>query len=153
MKPEQKKYLIIGGVIILLLVVGYWLMGGRKQKQIDKKEVFPTEMVIPTVDTSVKIDLTRSINGKEVKLLIKEIPQGTKMIDYELAYNTAAQGLQGVLGTINLEKGETGYEKEITLGTCSAGKCVYHQVVGKIKLSLKFSGDYGEKVFEKEYEI
>lgn len=153
MKPEQKKYLIVVAVIFFLLIIGYWLFGGKKQKQINKKEVFPTEMIIPTVDSSVEVDLMSSVNGKEVKLSIKNIPEGTKIIDYELSYNTAAQGLQGVLGTINLKIGELSYEKEITLGTCSAGKCVYHQVVGKIKLSLKFSGDYGEKVFEKEYEI
>lgn len=153
MKPEQKKFIIIGAVVVLLLVAGFWLVGGRKQKQSDDREPFPTEMVIPTVNASVKVDLSANANGQEVVLSIDEIPEGTETIDYELAYNTASQGLQGVIGTISLDEGESSYEKEITLGTCSSGKCVYHQVVGKIKLSLKFNGDYGEKVFEKEYEI
>jgi len=57
-----------------------------------------------------------------------------------------------VIGTIALNS-ESEYLKKITLGTCSSGKCVYHEVVGKIKVSLKFTGSYGEKIFEKEYEL
>ena len=154
MKPEQRKYFIIGGVIIMLLVTGYWVLVTRnKGNKPETKEPLPTEMIIPTIDSSVKVSLEYAGNAKEVILAIKSIPSKTQTIDYELSYNTAGQGLQGVIGTINLDKKQADYEKEITLGTCSSGKCVYHQVVGKIKLSLKFNGDYGEKVFEKEYEI
>ena len=151
MKPEQKKYLVIAGVIIVLLVVGLWLFGRTKQVKTDNKEPFPTEMVIPTVDDSVVVNLEDKGNGKEVVLKIENAPSGTEFIDYELSYNTAQQGLQGVIGTIT-ESG-VGYQKELTLGTCSSGTCIYHQVVGKIKLSLKFNGSFGEKVFEKEYSI
>lgn len=151
MKPEQKKYLMIAGVVIVLLVIGYWLFGRTKQTKTDNKEPLPTEMVIPTVDDSVKVSLEDAGNGKEVILKIENAPSGTESVDYELSYNTAQQGLQGVIGT--LTDSDSGYEKEITLGTCSSGTCVYHELVGKIKLSLKFSGSFGEKVFEKEYSI
>lgn len=153
MKPEQKKYLIIGGAIIVLLVIGYWLFGRNKQVKTDNMEPLPTEMVIPTVDSSVKVDLRDAGGGKEVILSADNIPDKTQTVDYELSYNTAQQGLQGVIGTITLAEGDSTFNKKITLGTCSSGNCVYHQVVGKIKLSLKFNGDYGEKVFEKEYKI
>ena len=151
MKPEQKKYLMIGGIVIVLLVIGYWLFGRTKQTKTENKEPLPTEIIIPTVDASVKVSLKDAGNGKEVELKIDNVPSGTESIDYELSYNTAQQGLQGVIGTITDSGGS--YEKKLTLGTCSSGTCVYHQVVGKIKLSLKFNGDFGEKVFEKEYEI
>jgi len=151
MKPEQKKYLVIAGVVIVLLVVGYLLFGRTKQTKIDNKEPMPTEMLIPTVDDSVQVTLEDAGNGKEVVLKIANLPNGTESIDYELSYNTAKQGLQGVIGT--LTESEAIYEKKIILGTCSSGTCVYHLVVGKIKLSLKFNGSYGEKVFEKEYTI
>ena len=154
MKPEQKKYLIIAVTIVVLLIIGYWLLGNRnKENKQENKEPLPTEAVIPTVSSSVKIDLTSAGNGQEVVLGLGNLPSQTQTVDYELSYNTAKQGLQGVIGTIIIAEGESEYEKKITLGTCSSGTCVYHQVVGKIKLSLKFNGDYGEKVFEKEYGI
>ena len=84
-------------------------------------------------------------------LKVGNIPKNTQSIDYELSYQTAQQGLQGVIGTVTSEKDN--FEKKLTLGTCSSGTCVYHQVVGKIKLTLKFTGEYGEKIFEKEYAI
>lgn len=152
MKPEQKKYLIITITVIALLVIGYWLLGNRnKGNKQESKEPLPTEMVIPTVDQSVRISLTDAGSGKEVLLSISNVPGETESVDYELSYNTAQQGLQGVIGTIT--GSEDSYEKKLTLGTCSSGACVYHQVVGKIKLSLKFNGSFGEKVFEKEYLI
>jgi len=153
MKPEQKKILVIGGLIVVIVIATFLFINRGKTQKTETKEALPTEMVIPTVDSSVKVDLKASGTSKEVTLSISGIPSQTQSIDYELSYNTAAQGLQGVIGTIVLEGGESNYEKKITLGTCSSGTCTYHQVVGKIKLSLKFSGNYGEKVFEKDYEI
>lgn len=145
--------MVLGGVFLVLFVLSsYWLLIGRKANNTNKDEqMTPTEMIIPTIDSSVKVSLT-SVNGKEVSLSITGIPSGTNSIDYELSYQTAQQGLQGVLGTIQIDN-ESEYDKKLTLGTCSSGACVYHQVVGKIKLTLKFNSDKGEKIFEKEFEI
>lgn len=153
MKLNHKTTMALGGVfLVLFILTSYWLLIGRKATVNDKNEhVTPSEAVIPTVDSSVKVDLT-SVNGKEVSLSITGIPSGTNSIDYELSYQTAQQGLQGVLGTIQIDN-ESEYDKKLTLGTCSSGACVYHQVVGKIKLTLKFNNNKGEKIFEKEYEI
>jgi len=151
MKPEQKKYLMIGGIVLVLLVVGFFVFNRNKSQTEEEKEPLPTEMVIPTVDDSVQVNLKDAGNGKEVILTIENAPNGTESIDYELSYNTAQQGLQGVIGTIS--ESSDSYEKKLTLGTCSSGTCVYHEVVGKIKLSLKFNGSYGEKVYEKEFSI
>lgn len=109
------------------------------------------ENILPTVDTSVKVELSVE-GGKEAVLNLSGIPKGTESIDYELSYEEKTKGLQGVIGVITLDN-EDSYEKKVTLGTCSSGKCVYHEVMGKIKLTLKFSGSYGDKIFEKEYDI
>ena len=149
----RKQYLIIAGVvIIILLVVIYWFFGRKNVSNNQALIISPTEAVIPTIDSSVIVDLTSTTAGKEVLLSINKIPSGTNTIDYELSYQTAQQGLQGVIGTITITN-DSSYKKTITLGTCSSGKCVYHQVVGKIKLTLKFTGEYGDKIFEKEYGI
>lgn len=154
---NNQRMMIVGGIIlVVLLVVGGVFLAGRSKKstqQTTSTEVSPTTAAIPTVDSSVKVALDPSADKREVTLSVKEAPKGTTTIDYELSYNTKAQGLQGVIGTITLDKGELSAEKKLTLGTCSSGTCVYHQVEGSIQLTLKFTGDYGQKLFEKEYEI
>jgi len=153
MKLKKNKQIIIVGFSIILLIIILIFVLSKKEKTKKPATTFitPTESVIPTVDSSVKINLKPIISGKEVLLTIEDIPSKTQLIDYELSYQTIKQGLQGVIGTIELEDNEKKYEKKITLGTCSSGTCVYHEVEGKIRLSLKFTGNYGEKIFEKEY--
>jgi len=148
----NKNVLIIGAVLLVLLAIGYWLLGRKNIPKNNQETISPTEIVLPTIDSSVKVDLQSVSGGKDVTLSINNIPSGTDSVDYELSYQTAQQGIQGVIGTIDVFN-QSDYEKKITLGTCSSGTCVYHQVVGKIKLTLKFTGDYGEKLFEKEYEL
>ncbi|MBI3366047.1 hypothetical protein HY041_00260 [Candidatus Roizmanbacteria bacterium] len=152
MKIKKPQLVFIGVLIAVFLLMGGLMLRGTGVSKKESQSPQPTETVIPTVDSSVKIDLTSSLGGKEVVLEIKNIPSSTQTIDYELSYQTKQQGLQGVIGTITLNS-ESGYEKRITLGTCSSGKCVYHDVVGKIKVTLKFTGNYGDKIFEKEYEL
>lgn len=149
---KQNKIIIAGLAILGILLVAFIIFSksNGSQKKTSNENI-PTEMLIPTVDSSVKASLDKATGGKEVMLKINSIPKGTTGIDYELSYQTAQQGLQGVIGTISLAEGESNYEKKLTLGTCSSGTCVYHQVVGKIKLTLKFNGDFGERVLEKEY--
>lgn len=151
---EKKKLVIAGVIILLVLGVGFFMLtGSRKNQTKINTAAFPTEAVIPTVDSSVVVEFVPTAGGHEVALSVKKLPGSTNAVDYELSYQTSSQGLQGVIGTVTLKGGEDSIEKQITLGTCSSGKCVYHQVVGKIKLTLKFNGSYGEKIFEKEYSI
>ena len=138
-----------------ILIIGGVLIGSNKGKQqiSEEEELLPTEVVIPTVDKSVAIDLVSSSLGREVVLQIKNIPAGTETVEYELSYQTKQQGLQGVIGTVELKSDQSEVDKRLTLGTCSSGTCIYHQVVGKVRLNLRFTGDYGDKVFEKEYQL
>ena len=147
----NKKFYIGGLIVIVLLVIGFFIFN---RKQADKQTVAdtsPADQIIPTIDGSVTVSLTSQTDNKDLLLKVGNIPKNTQSIDYELSYQTAQQGLQGVIGTVTSEKDN--FEKKLTLGTCSSGTCVYHQVVGKIKLTLKFTGEYGEKIFEKEYAI
>lgn len=148
---KNKTVIIIA--VLLLLIAGFVVMNKNKGSSNQKTNLKPTpEEVLPTVDASVEVDLVPVTGQKEMLLKILSIPKDTQTVDYELSYATAEQGLQGIIGTISIT-GDKNYEKQLTLGTCSSGKCVYHQVVGKIRLVLKFTGDYGERIFEKEYEV
>ncbi len=151
---DKKKMIIVAVVLVILLLGGVLVMSKKSTTQKpNAQDTLPTEEVIPTVDSSVKVNLTSSSAGREVLLQVKNVPSGTTSIDYELSYQTKQQGLQGVIGTVQPKNGENDFEKKLTLGTCSSGTCIYHEVVGKIRLNLRFTGDYGNKVFEKEYEI
>jgi len=155
MKMDQKKLMLIGGIVLTVLIIGGVFVASRKTTEPNQpeEELLPTEALIPTLDSSASVDLISSSAGREVALQIKNIPEGTESIDYELSYQTKQQGLQGVIGTIEMKKNDSNVDKTLTLGTCSSGACVYHQVVGKIRLNLRFTGKYGDKVFEKEYDI
>ncbi len=147
--------MIIIGVVLLSVVVLIIISAKffiKSKNTPGAGTVTPTEVVeqaVPTIDSSVNVSLTKIAGGKEVSLSVAGIPSGTKSVDYELSYETEKQGLQGVIGSIKIGS-EKSFEKQLTLGTCSSGTCVYHQVTGPIKLDLRFSGDYGEKTFEKE---
>ncbi|PIY72367.1 hypothetical protein COY87_01295 [Candidatus Roizmanbacteria bacterium CG_4_10_14_0_8_um_filter_33_9] len=154
MKNSQKKIVIIL-LLVIILVIGFILVN-ISNKKTEKKPVnnqVETESVVPTTDASTVATLNSSNGGKEVILKIEGIPNNTVSVDYELSYSTKQQGFQGVIGTISPDNTEKVFEKKITLGTCSSGKCVYHEVVGVIKTTLKFSGDYGVKILEKEFTL
>lgn len=153
MEKNRKLIVLVGLTLVVFLIVAYLFFARKSTINKGSEKISPTEEVIPTVDNTVKVDLAAKIAGKEVVLNIRFIPIGTSSIEYSLSYSTRQQGLQGVIGTITVPGGSEQYEKQITLGTCSSGTCVYHEVMGRIKLTLKFNGDYGEKLFEKEYEL
>ena len=153
MKLNHKTTMILGGFFLVLIIFsGYWLLIGRKATNNNKNELLtPSETVIPTIDSSVKINLTPLTGRKEVMLSIKNMPKNTNSLEYILSYETVEGGLQGVNSTAEIIG--SNFEKKITLGTCSSGTCVYHNIKDKIKVELVFKGNYGEKIFEKEFSL
>jgi hypothetical protein len=150
---KNKTAVIIATVVIVVLVGAVMVMSGGKKSDMVKTNAMeePTEAPIPTVDSSVVVQVNPINGGKEVDVVVKKAPSGTETIDVELSYNTVDKGLQGAIGTITVEKNEG--SKKITLGTCSSGTCVYHKVDGEVKVDLKFNGSYGEKLFTKSYKL
>lgn len=169
MKPEYKKYAIIAGVVLLLVIVGVFVFGRSKPQKQETSILEPNTDVLPTVDSSVKVEL-KTIKKGEASLTVDDAPGGTNLIEYELSYlvvNNDFSGDEGEGGTVSqgaigkcyLDKGswecgEPGQEgRKIVLGTCSSGVCRYHNITGPIKVYLKFTGDYGSKSFEKEFTL
>lgn len=143
--------IVVGALVFVGIGVGMFMFQKKPQvvEQPQKKEELGA---IPTVDASTTVTLTALTGNKEIVLKSTSLPKGTTSVDYELSYDTKGQGKQGVIGTISNISGNT-IEKQMTLGTCSSGRCVYHEVVGAIQVTLKFTGDYGEKVFSKEFSL
>lgn len=151
---DKNKQVVIGIAIVLVIAIGaFIMMNNNKQKAMQEEVVAEEEeeAPIPTVDSSVKVELNALNNDHEVEIAVSAAPKGTETIDVELSYETADKGLQGAIGTIMVKDGAG--TKKITLGTCSSGTCVYHEVTSEIKVYLKFNGDYGEQIFEKNFKI
>ena len=149
------KNKLIGGVVGLVILIGIGAgiyLSQQKPtvvEQVEKKEELGA---IPTVDAATTVSLSALTGNKEIILKSSSLPNGTTSVDYELSYDTKGQGKQGVIGTVSSITG-TNFEKQMTLGTCSSGRCVYHEVIGAIQVTLKFTGEYGEKVLSKEYSL
>jgi len=148
---KNMMYGVIGALILLGVGIGIFISRQEPKKidQVQKKEEVDA---IPTVDSSTVVTLKSLQGNKEILLEGKGVPSGTSSIDYELSYDTQGQGKQGVIGTISDITGNT-FEKQMTLGTCSSGRCVYHEVIGSIQVTLKFTGDYGERILIKEFSL
>jgi hypothetical protein len=154
----SKKAILAGGIALLVLGASsyYFLVpkNNRNENATRTNNVLNQgENIAPTVDSTVKVQLISGVEKKDAELKVEEVPLGTQTVEYMLSYQEKQKGLQGVLGTITLGDSEKEFNKQITLGTCSSGRCVYHEVVGKVKATLKFSGSYGDRIFEKEYEM
>lgn len=147
----MKRKGIIFFLFLMLLVGVTFFFNLRNNRNKDNKNnlIVPTETVIPTISPEVKVNLNYVNNLRDVFLTIDNIPKRTNTIEYIITYETKEGALQGVNGTIEVKN--SSYEKKITLGTCSSGTCVYHQVKGKIKLELIFKGDFGQRYFSREY--
>src|SRR5437870_5234861 len=119
-KSSNKQYMIIGAAVVVVLGVGafFAFKGSGVKPQTQAKQQLENAAVVPTVDPSVKADLKGKNGNKEVVLSVSGIPNGTSTIEYEFSYQTKQQGLQGLIGTIDVTAGKPDYQKEITLGTC-----------------------------------
>jgi hypothetical protein len=168
---KKKKYLLVFFVILVFLGLTFLFLNNKSfsKKEVSLGPTLPTEAVIPTVDSSVKVEF-KPLKKGEVALTISNEPKGTEAIDFELTYKTLNNDIleggeggaveQGVIGKcFKTERfwqcGEEGAYggRKIVLGTCSSGTCRYHNVLGPVKLNLKFTGIYGEKIYEKEFKI
>ena len=152
MNTISKKYYIIGAAALVLVVVSVFLMmkqkAAPKQAQ-EKQSVFeePAEDILP-VDSSV----IATIKGKtDAVITIKNVPEGTKSIEYQLIYSTKSGSSEGVIGQLTIEGSKA--EKEITFGTCSSGVCRYHDIVGAVSGTFVFAGSYGERMLEQEFDL
>lgn len=141
--------LLVGGVLIMALGI-FFFMSQQKPKVVEQVVENTAEDVIPTVDASTKVE-AEFFNGKrEMQLQVSGMPQGTESVEAQIMYKTKQNIDQGTFGQIDVD---TGMSSKMTLGTCSSGRCVYHDVDGSIQVTIKFSGEYGEKVLTKDFSL
>lgn len=152
---KPKSNLVKFAVIFLLiagLIGGGILLLGKGRTSSIKESATPTPF-LPPADPRIKVDLQPKDKGKTVLLTISNYPEDVYLIEYELTYRSDKKQ-EGVFGTIKLQLGETSISREITLGTCSSGRCVYHNLAdGKGLLTIKFNAKSGASRFQKEFQL
>ena len=150
------KKIILAVFIVLLISIGLIFYVKTRFVSKPEEETFvpiPT-VVLPTVSESIKVNLISRNTNKSVDLSIEGLTSDISSIEYELTYQTGTDLPRGVLGTIKLNGEKNINKTDITLGTCSSGKCVYDTGVTSVNLSLKFNFSSGQSsVFQKNYSL
>lgn len=152
---NNSKIFLISGIVlslIIVVIISITLVKGKNKSQEEKKDtVFEApQEIVPTVDSSVKVDIV----GKTESIInISGIPDGTSFIEYQLSYGTNSGSIEGAIGRIKVKSGTSTVKEKVTFGTCSSGVCRYHEIKGDVTGSFKFSGNYGERILEKEFTL
>lgn len=151
----KNKILIIGAVMVVLaIIVGVLLFRNSSQQPTEEPgNTLPVSQRYEKVEKGIKVEVQRVKDGRRVDFLVTEIPAKYKTIEYEFSYQTGSGGLQGGIGSPSAIKNNS-YQKEILLGTCSAGgACTYDEGVEKIKFTIFFSTGSEKRYLEKEFSI
>lgn len=148
---KNKKVWLIIGVILVLVIGAVFVFGqSRGEQDTDKSGgTLPKSAKLVPVESSVKVSVEKSDDGKKAILTIENIPSKYEDIDYEFTYDTSENVPRGVLGVLQVEDGRV--EKEIVLGSCSTNICTYDEGVNKVLVNLKFNSPSGSRGFEKKY--
>jgi hypothetical protein len=150
----MKKIIIILGLLLIIGGVIFFLTKNSNKSNQATEDIPTPTMALPTISESVKVDLTPVDGGKAVKLSVSDVPSDTDTIEYEISYTTGSGIPRGVLGKITVGGEKNVSRDNITLGTCSSGKCVIDSGIISVDLSLKFNSSSGDsKVFRKSYPV
>jgi hypothetical protein len=140
-------------VAVLLAVSGYLLFGGRAKTE-PVPEVEEDEAVQSLSPEEVGLEIEANSAGNEVKFSLAKLDEMTAL-EYQIQYeaDSTAQEIsegaeprvdRGIIGTVELDSGETSYESEwIVLGSESAGTKRYDKGVEEIELTLKLTKSDG----------
>ncbi|MEX1052579.1 MAG: hypothetical protein WEC80_01910 [Patescibacteria group bacterium] len=165
---KNKKILLISAIVLILIIaVIFFLTSKNTSDGLESQEQLTNTEAIPIVDSSVIVSLIRGARSGEIILTVENAPEGTTSIEYQLTYDARSREEggsivpRGVIGKCVKQSGgnnnwsceQPNSGEAIVLGTCSSGTCVYDNITGDINAQLKFTGSYGDRIFEKDFQI
>lgn len=150
----KNKVFIIAGLVVFLVIVGVLVFKKTSRVEVNNQEsTLPASQRYEKVEPGIKVTVERVKDGRRVDFLVNNIPEKYKTIEYEFSYQTGSGGLQGGIGSPSTIKNSQ-YQKEILLGTCSAGgACTYDEGVKEIKFTIFFSTGTDKRYLEKIFAI
>ncbi len=141
------------GLLTVVLAGIFFVKNHQPKSEQGLESTLPVSQRYQKVESGVKVTVQRVGDGRRVDFHVDKILSKYKTIEYEYSYKTSTGGLQGGIGsTTKIKDGR--YQKEILLGTCSAGgACTYDEGVEKIKFTIFFSTGAEKRYFEKTFNI
>jgi hypothetical protein len=143
MKFAKNKLVLIGGAIVLivLLVVSFLVFG--KTKSTTQTQTTPTaeEQAITMKPEDIGLVLSASPGNKEVVMKISDLSKFSSF-EYEMNYDAVVNGEtvpRGAIGSGDVKSGDTSITRNITIGTCSSGKCKYDLGVKKVAFLIRLN--------------
>ncbi len=139
---ENKLALIgIGAVVVVALVAGFLFMQNSKKSEVVTEEEMMEEEAIEISPEDIGLVLTPNAAGTEVVMEITDVSKFDSF-EYEMNYDAEVDGEvvpRGAIGSGEVNPGETSIKREITIGTCSSGKCKYDAGVAKISFIIRLN--------------
>lgn len=152
---KKAALIIIPLIGIVILAILFWKMGPGARKT---AEVVPTptqEQIELLPEETLNAFFTR-LTGKTFRFTIEKIPEGVASLAYEVAYDTANRGTQGVISSpIEIKPGKTSYQNDkFIFGTCSKNVCVYDEGVLNLEVTARLTYQDGkEKIWKKSLPV
>ncbi len=143
---DKKVLVLVGGGVLIILLGGYFLFfAGKSSNQNNTPTV--AEQSIPTISAdTIGLTLKPGSDGHRVIMTVTKTDD-IDSLDYELSYTSKGDIPRGVLGHVDVKKGQTAIS-DIYLGTCS-NVCHPDSDIKNIKVVVKVNKS-GGKVYQAE---
>lgn len=132
----------IGAVVIVVgIAIFIFVQNSKKASVVAGPEETVEEQAIQMSPEDIGLKLTSNRNNTEVTMEITDVSKFNSF-EYEMNYDAEIDGEmvpRGAIGSGNVEVGETTIKKEITIGTCSSGKCKYDTGVIKVSFVIRLN--------------
>lgn len=131
----------IGAVIVVAIVAGFIFMQNSKKAEVTGEEEMVEEQAVEINPEDIGLELTPNKNNTEVTMTINDVSKFNSF-EYEMNYDAEVEGEmvpRGAIGSGEVNPGDTSITREITIGTCSSGKCKYDTGVTKISFIIRLN--------------
>lgn len=150
----KNKLVLLGGiaVIVVAIVAGFLFMQNNKKSAEPIEEETVEEQALQLKAEDIGLKLTPNANNTEVTMEITDVSKFNSF-DYEMSYDADVEGEivpRGAIGSGKVESGESSITREITIGTCSSGKCKFDKGVTKISFIIRLNLKDGQTGIVKE---
>jgi hypothetical protein len=143
---ENKLALLgIGAVVIVFAIAGFMFFQNSNRPSEIVEEDTIEEQAIEIDPDDIGLTLTPNSNNTEVTMEISDTSSFSSF-EYEMSYDAEVDGEivpRGAIGSGEVESGEP-IKREITIGTCSSGKCKYDTGVTKISFIIRLNLNDGQ---------
>lgn len=145
MKGLLQNKLALAGIVAVIVVVGIagflFFQNSQRSAQIVETEETVEEQAIEMSPEDIGLTLAANADNTEVIMTIEDTSQFDSF-EYEMNYDAEVDGEmvpRGAIGSGEVEPGESSITREITIGTCSSGKCKYDTGVTKIGFIIRLN--------------